>query len=171
LRKRLNLLLITIDALRADHLGCLGYSKKVSPYIDQLASEGALFSQAIANGPRSPASFPSILASIYQSAGAEQGIPQEATTLAEILKKYGYVTAGFCAGNVYISRYYGYQKGFDLFQDFLALESGVERSREGKGKLAPLRKLVHRILEDSGRYDPAFYLAQHLAGLQDFQAG
>lgn len=159
MEKRPNLLLITIDALRADHLGCLGYSRKVSPHIDQLASQGTLFTQAIANGPRSPASFPSILASIYQSTGAEQGIPQEAATLAEVLKKHGYATAGFCAGNVYISRYYGYQRGFDLFQDFLTLESGEERpSRESTGKLAPLKRLARRILENSGRYDPAFLL-------------
>jgi arylsulfatase A-like enzyme len=158
LKKRPNVLLITIDSLRADRLGCLGYSKRVSPHIDQLASAGTLFTQAIANGPRSPASFPSILASIYLSAGAEQGIPPEATTLAKVLKKYGYVTAGFCAGNPYISRYCGYQRGFDLFQDFLTRESGMERPREGKGKLVPLRRLVGRILGDSRRYDAAFLL-------------
>ncbi len=159
LEKRPNLLLITIDALRADHLGCLGYPGNVSPHIDQLASEGTLFTQAIANGPRSPASFPSILASIYQSAGAGQGVPQEATTLAEVLKKHGYATAGFCGGNVYISKYYGYQRGFDLFQDFLTLESGEGRpSRESTGRLAPLKRFVRRILENSGRYDPAFLL-------------
>jgi arylsulfatase A-like enzyme len=157
--KRPNLLLITIDALRADHLGCLGYPRKVSPHIDRLASEGTLFTQAIANGPRSPASFPSMMASIHQSAGARQEIPQQATTLAEVLKKHGYATAGFCAGNVYISRYYGYQRGFDLFQDFLTLESGEGRpSRESTGKLAPLKRFVRRILENSGRYDPAFLL-------------
>jgi len=159
LKKRPNLLLITIDALRADRLSCLGYSKRVSPHIDQLASEGTLFTQAIANGPRSPASFPSILASIYQSAGAERGIPQGATTLAEVLKKHGYATAGFCAGNVYISSYYGYQKGFDLFRDFLAFESGARSpKREHVGRLAPLRRLVRQVLENSGRYDPAFLL-------------
>jgi arylsulfatase A-like enzyme len=136
----------------------MGYSRRLSPYIDRLASESTLFTQAIANGPRSPASFPAILASIYQSAGAEQGMPQEATTLAEALQRHGYVTAGFCAGNVYISRYCGYQKGFDLFRDFIVLEPGAERKRESKGKLAPLRRLVRRILENAGKYDPAFFL-------------
>ncbi|MEJ2207816.1 MAG: sulfatase-like hydrolase/transferase, partial [Anaerolineae bacterium] len=46
-----NLLLITVDALRADHLGCLGYAAGLSPHIDRLASDGVLFSQAIAHGP------------------------------------------------------------------------------------------------------------------------
>ncbi len=152
-----NLLLITVDALRADHLGCLGYARSLSPRIDRLASEGMLFSQAIANGPRSPASFPAILASIYQCSDAEHGLPPGATTLAEILQRHGYATAGLCAGNVYISRHYGYQKGFEQFQDFLTLDSSAKPpERKHSGKLAPLRSSMRRFLEDSGRYDPAF---------------
>jgi arylsulfatase A-like enzyme len=148
-----------VDSLRADHLSCLGYSRKVSPHIDQLASEGTLFTQAIANGPRSPASVPAILASLYLSPGTGQGLPQKATTLAEILKEHGYATAGFCAGNPYLSRYCGYQKGFDLFQDFLTFEP-VPRvfRRESKGKLAPLRRRAYQFLKEGGVYDPAFHL-------------
>jgi arylsulfatase A-like enzyme len=157
--KRPSLLLITIDALRADHLGCLGYYPSSSPHIDHLASEGTLFTQAVAHGPRSPASFPAILASIYQSSGAEDGLPQHVPTLAEILKKHGYSTVGLCAGNVYISSYYGYARGFDLFQDFLALRADAMRpERKSTGRLAPLRRLIRRSLENSGRYDPAFLL-------------
>jgi arylsulfatase A-like enzyme len=154
-----NLLLITVDALRADHLGCLGYARGLSPHIDRLASEGVLFSQAIAHGPRSPASFPAILASMYQDAGAEHGLPAGATTLAQVLNRRGYDTAGFCAGNVYLSRYFGYQCGFDEFQDFLTIEPGSEPpERRGSGQLAPLRSSVRRFLEDSGRYDAPFLL-------------
>jgi arylsulfatase A-like enzyme len=154
-----NLLLITVDALRADHLGCLGYVRSLTPGLDRLASEGVLFSQAIAHGPRSPASFPTILASIYQSATAEHRLPAGATTLAEVLNRHGYDTAGFCAGNVYISRYYGYQRGFERFRDFLTLEPGSKPpERKGRGRLAPIRSFVRRILEDSGRYDAPFLL-------------
>ncbi|MBN1134951.1 MAG: sulfatase [Anaerolineae bacterium] len=157
--KRANLLLITIDSLRADHLGCLGYARSLSPHIDQLASEGTLFTQAIANGPRSPASFPSILASVYLSAGAGQGIPREATTLAEVLQQHGYATAGFCAGNVYISKYYGYQRGFDLFHDFIALGTDAHPPRrERADKLLPLKRRVRRIWAKNGRYDLAILL-------------
>jgi arylsulfatase A-like enzyme len=98
------------------------------------------------------------MASIYSSADGERRIPPEATTLAEVLKNNGYATAGFCAGNVYISSFHGYQRGFDLFQDFLDLESGAERSREAEGKFVSARRLVRRALEESGRYDPAFVL-------------
>jgi arylsulfatase A-like enzyme len=157
--KKPNLLLITVDALRADHVGCLGYARDLTPRIDRLAAEGALFRQAIANGPRSPASFPAILASIYQCSDAEHGLPPGAATLAEILKQQGYATAGFCAGNVYISRLYGYQRGFDQFQDFLTLDSSAKApERRSRSRRAPLRSTIRRLLEDSGRYDPAFLL-------------
>jgi arylsulfatase A-like enzyme len=154
-----NLLLITVDSLRPDHLGCLGYTRSLSPRIDRLASEGVLFSQALAHGPRSPASLPAILASIYQSAGVERELPPGATTLAEVLRAHGYATAGFCAGNIYLSHYYGYQRGFDEFEDFLTLGQAAEPpGRKGSGRLAPLRSCLRRILEESGRYDPAFLL-------------
>ena len=154
-----NLLLITVDALRADHLGCLGYSRSLSPAFDRLAEEGVLFTQAIAHGPRSPASFPAILSSIYQFSTANHGLPAGATTLAEVLNQHGYATAGFCAGNVYISSYYGYQRGFEQFRDFLTLKPGSEApERKSSGRLAPFKALIRRSLEDSGRYDGAFLL-------------
>jgi len=58
-----NVLLITVDCLRPDHLGCYGYSRDTSPNIGSMAARGALFLKAIANGGRTPDSFPSILAS------------------------------------------------------------------------------------------------------------
>jgi arylsulfatase A-like enzyme len=158
LAKRSNILLITIDSLRADYLSCLGYAGQTSPNIDQLASEGTLFTNTIANGPRSPASFPSILASIYLSNGAENGLPQEATTLAEVLKKYGYVTAGFCASNPYISSYFGYHRGFDLFQDFLPIDAGTSGPRNSLGNLVRLKRRVGQIVNKRGISDPPFLL-------------
>ena len=53
-----NVILLTIDAFRADHMSCLGYPKKTTPNIDRLASKGVLFSQAISNGSGTPSSFP-----------------------------------------------------------------------------------------------------------------
>ena len=154
-----NLLLITVDALRADHLGCLGYARSLSPAFDRLAAEGVLFTQAIAHGPRSPASFPAILSSIYQFSTAEHGLPAGAATLAEVLQRHGYTTAGFCAGNVYISGYYGYQRGFEQFRDFLTLKPGSGApERKSSGRLAPLKSFLRHALEDSGRYDGAFLL-------------
>jgi len=62
---RKNVILITIDCLRADHLSCYGYKRKTTPFIDFLASKGVRFENAFANGPFTVASFLSILASAY----------------------------------------------------------------------------------------------------------
>ena len=58
-----NVLLITIDCLRADHVSCLGYARKTTPNLDNFAKKGVLFTQAIANGSSTLLSFPSILTS------------------------------------------------------------------------------------------------------------
>ncbi|MGD8623342.1 MAG: sulfatase-like hydrolase/transferase [Anaerolineae bacterium] len=156
--KKPNLVLITIDSLRADHLGCLGYGEGVSPRIDRLAAQGTLFRQAIANGPRSPASFPALLASIYLSSAGGHGIPPGTVTLAEALRREGYATAGFCGGNPYISSYFGYDQGFDLFRDFLA--PGAQKGDPGPRPAGrrPLKKLLDRILGKNALHDPAFLL-------------
>src|SRR5688500_2773062 len=64
-REHFNVLLISIDTLRADHLSAYGYSRKTSPAMDQVASEGVLFSQAMAQRGSTWTSVTSILTSMY----------------------------------------------------------------------------------------------------------
>lgn len=121
-----NVILITIDDLRADHLGCLGYPRKTSPNIDNLAREGVLFSQAISNGANTPCSFPSIMTSSYalmNRLGNEIGyrpdwifLSKENITIAETLRSNGYSTAAFHS-NPWLSSFFYYDRGFDLFED------------------------------------------------------
>jgi len=98
-----NIILITIDSLRVDHLGCYGYPQNTSPGIDGLASKGALFLEAISNGGATAFAFPSILASARPPIQEAEG-------------KAGYQTAAFHS-NPMLSRFYGYGKGFDVFDD------------------------------------------------------
>jgi arylsulfatase A-like enzyme len=112
-----NLLFITIDSLRRDAVGCLGQPGS-SPNLDQLAARGALFRQAIANGPRTPSSFPSIMCSVYALLCGEQGCPDNATTWAEAMSAGGYRTAGFCPDNPYLAAECGYGRGFDRYEEF-----------------------------------------------------
>lgn len=65
MQSSMNLILITIDCLRANHLSCLGYSKKTTPNLDYLVGEGVLFSQAISVGPWIPPSFVAMFTSTY----------------------------------------------------------------------------------------------------------
>jgi len=122
-----NVILITIDALRAGHLSCLGYPRHTTPNLDQLADEGALFLQAISNGPHTRYSFPSILTSTYAFMYDRAGIPlklgggplsKHRITIAEVLKGNGYSTAAFNS-NPLISSHYSYDRGFDTFENFL----------------------------------------------------
>lgn len=132
-----NVILITIDSLRADHVSCLGYSKKTTLNIDMIAKEGCLFSQAIANAPSTAYSFRSILCSLYPLMYMDGfSLPTHVTTIAELLKNKGYVTFAFHS-NPYLSKYYGWDRGFDVFEDFL-------RSESSKGKMKNKVKDVFR---------------------------
>lgn len=123
-----NLILITIDCLRPDHMSCFGYHKNTTPKIDLLARKGVLFRQAISNGPNTYCSFPSIMTSSYammNSLGKEMGYPsrwiflsEHNATIAEVLKREGYHTAAFHS-NPWLSSFFHYDRGFDLFDDSL----------------------------------------------------
>lgn len=125
---RRNVILLTIDCLRADHLSCLGYSQEETPNIDNLAQKGVLFSQAMSNGGNTMSSFPAILTSSYPRvhfSAAETGLPyrwlflsETRESIAETLKKNGYQTAAFHS-NPWISSFFHYDKGFDTFYDKL----------------------------------------------------
>ena len=60
-----NVILITVDSLRKDFLGCYGHPSNISPAIDQLAAKGVLFENAWANGPNTPNAFKSIMMGKY----------------------------------------------------------------------------------------------------------
>ncbi len=97
--KKLNVILIVVDALRADHLGCYGYERDTSPVMDQLAEEGVLFNQAITQGSLTRISVASLFTSLYPSVHRvyelDAPLADEFITLPEILKKHGWATAVF----------------------------------------------------------------------------
>lgn len=113
-----NILLITLDALRADHLGCYGYKRDTSPNIDKIAERGALFLNAIAQSSHTAPSMYSILTSTYPS---EYGIfnfgdkiSEKIPTLSYLLKVSGYKT-GFFSSHVGIATIQGFDEYFDTF--------------------------------------------------------
>jgi len=122
-----NVVLITVDVLRHDHLGCYGYQRSTSPNIDHLAAGGVRFLEAISHGGSTPQSFPSILASALPPLRRSWGrrLLRPHLMLAQLLKDAGYQTAAFHS-NPWLSRYYGYDQGFDTFDDTL---SGISPRR------------------------------------------
>jgi arylsulfatase A-like enzyme len=124
MEQRKSIVLVTVDCLRADHVGFMGYPRPTTPFLDSLASESLVFPAAIVAGAPTYYSFPAILASRYPLALGRDvlGLGPDEPTLASVLKQAGYSTACFGAANPYISSRFGYQQGFDTFRDFLADE-------------------------------------------------
>jgi hypothetical protein len=112
-----NIILISIDDLRADHLGCYGYRRNTSPHIDAFSREGILFDYAFAHQPWTPASHGSMLTSLYPRTLSRQRtgiVLPEITTLAEFLKNAGYSTLAF-SNNPWLHPSRGFGQGFNQY--------------------------------------------------------
>jgi len=120
-----SLILITVDCLRADHVGFLGYERPTTPFLDSLANESLVLRNAITAGAPTYYSLPAILASRYPLALGRDvlGIAPEENTIPSVLKEYGFQTAAFSAANPYLSARFGYDQAFDCFRDFLDAET------------------------------------------------
>ena len=130
-RRRPNIIVYLVDTLRADHLGCYGYSKAVSPNIDRFADEGVLFERAVANSSWTRAAVASIFTGLWPpSHGANRRrdkLAPEATTLAELLRGAGYRTAGIAA-NPNVSATFGLNQGFEHYQYLSDLSDRVNEA-------------------------------------------
>ena len=112
-----NVILLTIDALRKDKLGCYGNTKGLTPFLDILQDKCLVFTKAQAIGPYTQASFPGILtSSYYLDYGHEEELSLQRTLISESLKEAGIVTAGFHS-NLYLSELVGWNRGWDVFYD------------------------------------------------------
>jgi arylsulfatase A-like enzyme len=118
-----NIVLITVDSLRADHLAVYGHSQGISPHLDALAERGVLFEQALATAPWSRPSIASLLTSLYP---AELGIScrpwhycpvtvdTKRTTMAEVLRTEGYRTGAYLT-NPWLTADESMGQGFEQF--------------------------------------------------------
>jgi len=114
-----NVVLVTVDSLRADALGAYDDDRH-TPVLDDLADRGTTFDRAFATGNWTPFSFPSILSSRPVFADNGRIGVEDATTLAEALSAAGFATAGFNAANGFLTSHWGYDDGFDEFEPFVA---------------------------------------------------
>lgn len=146
-RKELsNVLLITIDSLRPDYLGCYSQWAKeenLSPHIDKWADDAVVFESTITQGPRTPESFPALLSGQYMTRyrDAFKGLSNKRKLISEILKEQGYFTAAFNS-NPYISRFSHYDRGFNVFVDDLFRVKGSVLTRKILLKYLLLKALI-----------------------------
>lgn len=118
--QQFNVVLMSLNAVRADHLGIYGYKRNTSPNIDKLAEEALIFDQAIAQSHWTLPSQASIFTSRYvHSHGVyerTEKLSEKELTLPEILKIYNYKTAAFVGGLDMVAAY-GLNQGFDYYFD------------------------------------------------------
>jgi arylsulfatase A-like enzyme/Flp pilus assembly protein TadD len=121
-----NVLLITVDTLRADHLGCYGYSKAETPSMDRLAADGVLFERAETAAPITLPAHVSILTGTYPAYHGVRNngvyrLGPRAVTLAEVLQEHGYKTGAVISGYPLVTRF-GLSQGFESYDDHLPAE-------------------------------------------------
>ena len=117
-----NVILISIDTLRSDHLGCYDYPMNTTPNIDLFARDGVIFTEHIAQAPSTEPSHASIFTSLIPSHhGAffsmKKPLSQKLVTMAEILKENGYKTISY-NGGAQVNAKFGFDQGFDLYESF-----------------------------------------------------
>lgn len=132
-----NLLIITIDTLRADHLSCYGHDRNTSPRIDGFATGGVLFEQVVCQSSQTLPSHTSIFTGMnprtHQAISHESPVPPDIITLAEMLKDRGYKTGAFISSHALDSEY-GLDQGFDTYweihEELSIMERDICRLRE-----------------------------------------
>lgn len=144
-----NIILVTIDSLRADHCGFLGDDRGLTPTLDRIAAESVVFEKAISPGPQTFSAMPAIFTGHPREPGPRRGHTGENhwqrrvsaiwdhldkfKPITEHLHNRGYHTAGF-SPNPWTSQASGFDRGFDHFADF-----------SGQKPDGLLRSLVHRM--------------------------
>ncbi|MFH1037868.1 MAG: sulfatase [PVC group bacterium] len=154
-----DIILFSIDTLRADHLGCYGYERETSPFIDSFVNDGVLFEHVISQSAHTAPSHMSIFTALLPdvhgvsnyTGGKNQRLAPLNPTLAEVLRDHGYMTVGIHGGGN-VDAGHGFDTGFDYYEKDFNLDSTrpgeippeinywIDRSREA-GK--PLFLFLH----------------------------
>jgi len=114
-----NVILLTIDTLRRDVLGCYGCDKRTTPFIDSIQNQCIRFIHALSAGPYTQAGFPGILTSSYYldyGYSKDKKFNPNRILISEPLHDQGIITAGFHS-NAYLCGYFGWNRGWDTFYD------------------------------------------------------
>ncbi len=150
-----NILLITVDTLRADHLGAYGYPRDTSPHIDRLAREGVLFLQAVTQWPKTSPSFASMFTSTYGRTNGlirltRQRVADHFVLLAELLRNARYQTAAVVA-NGNLGKVFNFHQGFDTY-----VEVWKEPGHRDSGEAQYVSRHAISWLKREGRKQPFF---------------
>lgn len=131
-RDKPNVLLLVLDTVRARNLSLYGYQRQTTPHLDRFAARGACFEWAIAEAPWTLPSHASMFTGQHAhdlTCSMQRPLNDEYPTLAEVLAKQGYATAGFVANTTYCAKGWGLGRGFNHYEDiFFNLDRVVQSS-------------------------------------------
>jgi choline-sulfatase len=132
--KPLNVVVVTIDTLRADHLHCYGYQKIETPALDALAQRGTLFENAVSQAPLTPPSHACIFTGQYPTVHGVRStggfvLQSSSHPLARILHEQGWDTAAFVSSAV-LKKVIGFGNGFDVYDDEMPRAGNAHTVRE-----------------------------------------
>jgi arylsulfatase A-like enzyme/Tfp pilus assembly protein PilF len=161
--KRLNIVLVTIDTLRADRLGCYGYTQVETPNLDRLAREGVLFENASAPAPLTGPSHASMMTGVYPTVHKVRNtggfvLSPEQATLARVLQEQGWDTAAFIGSSV-LKRRFGLNQGFAVYDDEMPSGGGSAEAEPERRAGEVVDRAVKWLDAQSGR---PFLLWAHL---------
>jgi choline-sulfatase len=130
----LNVVVVTVDTLRPDHLGCYGYANIQTPAIDGLAKRGVLFENAVAQTPLTPPSHASIFTGQNPNVHKVRNtggfvLPSSSHPLARILQEQGWDTAAF-VGSAVLKKLFGFNNGFATYDDEMPRPGSKNEFRE-----------------------------------------
>ncbi|MEM7586657.1 MAG: sulfatase [Acidobacteriota bacterium] len=159
---RPNIVLYVIDTLRADHLGCYGYERAISPRIDAFAERAVLFERVVAQSSWTRSSMASVLTGLWPYRHAtnrrSERLSDAAATLPERLQEAGYRTAAFIT-NPNLTAGFGFDQGFDHFEYLGEETTSAEVHQrvvdwlEQRRDASPFLLYVHT-LDPHAPYDP-----------------
>lgn len=156
-RRPSNVVIVVVDTLRFNHLGCYGYERNTSPGVDRFADEAIRFDRAYASSSWTQPSVASMLTGLHPGAHTvfrmERSLPDSAETLAEILKDEGYATAAVVSHRL-IGSGTNFDQGFEVFDE---LHAKGYRYRSTPGVTAKAIAL----LEDFADDERPFFLLVH----------
>ncbi|MCW5980764.1 MAG: sulfatase-like hydrolase/transferase [Bryobacteraceae bacterium] len=143
-----NLLVVTIDTMRADRLGCYGYAKAETPVLDALARGGTLFENAAAETPLTPPSHASMFTGMNPNVHGVRNVggfvlQSSSVTLAEIVQEQGWDTAAFIGASV-LKKLFGFSQGFALYDDQMPKPGLSQMTREYPER--PAEEVVNRAI-------------------------
>ncbi len=156
-----NVLLISIDSLRADHVHCYNYARQTSPTLDAVAKEGVRFETVVSSTSWTLPAHLTLLTSLpperHGVVGDRMRLGEGVVSLAQVLWQAGYSTAGFVSGP-YMQAEYGFARGFDHYDDHSVARASHLASHEGitSPKLVRLVREWLGIWDLKGRARPFF---------------